>query len=192
MTTVGPQAFGSGGVSALGSAGGSGAFSTAGGGRLMGLVVRASAFETKLLPASEFFIGLDAVMATGSGPFPRRDLRALLRGNFDNVSGLIGTDLLAADGTALGRVADVYVDERRPRVAYRIVENLWQRLFGGGYYLPGAAPTVYSPDGTRFIAPADTKERLAARTPREALEAGPAPPRRPKVSQLPSEPATAS
>lgn len=158
----------------------------------MGLVVRASTFETKLLPASEFFIGLDAVMATGSGPFPRRDMRALLRGNFDNVSGLVGTDLLTAEGTTLGRVADVYVDDRRPRVAYRIVENLWQHLIGGGYYLPGVAPSVYSPDGTRFIAPADTKERLAAATPREALEAWPAPPRTSMVSRLPSDSATAS
>lgn len=142
-------------------------------GRLAGIVVRTSPAGTRVVPEGEFFVGRDAVMVTGSESFGRRELRNLLLSRFDSVEGINGTDLLTSDGTLLGTVRDVYVESRGPRVVYRVAKGLWQRLFGGGIFVPGLVASVYSPDRRRLVAPVGTLQRFGSATPREAFASWP-------------------
>jgi sporulation protein YlmC with PRC-barrel domain len=131
-------------------------------GRLLGIKVRTPHREERGVPASLFTIGLDAVMVQGTIGDDRDAVREELWSGAMAVRDLGGSTVVTEDGTLLGRVGDVFVSAKEPRVAIRVIESTVQQFFGGGFYLAGDVPASYAPDGTRLVVPSDARERFGA------------------------------
>jgi uncharacterized protein YrrD len=144
------------------------------GGRVLGIALRTSDGERRVISARDFSIGADAVMAPKGSVAHTADMPGDLTGGVEAVGKLVGTNVVTEDGKLLGRVREVHILADRPQAVYRVAESTLQRFFGGGFYLSGDVPRSYSPDGVRMIVPADTEQRHAASSLTEAIQSSPA------------------
>lgn len=138
-------------------------------GRMLGVSIRTPHREERGVPVSLLTIGQDAVMVRGAIGDDRDAVREELWSGAMAGRDLGGASVVTEDGTLLGRVSDVFISTEDLRVAFRVVESTVQQLFGGGFYLAGAVPTSYAPDGTRLIVPGDARERLGVESVSDAL-----------------------
>jgi sporulation protein YlmC with PRC-barrel domain len=137
-------------------------------GRVLGVSLRAPDGQARAISVRDFFIGPDAVMATGDARLEPPDQSGTLA---DGVPAreLLGTNVVSADGKLLGQVSDVFISLDQPRAAYQVANSTLQRFFGGGFYLAGDVPRAYAPDGARMIVPEDVEHRFAVSSLGEAL-----------------------
>jgi sporulation protein YlmC with PRC-barrel domain len=82
---------------------------------------------------------------------------------------MIGSNVVTENGELLGRISEIYIRVDKPQAVYRVTESRIQKLFGGGFFLPGDAARSYAQDGARMIVPADTERRYAASSLADAL-----------------------
>jgi sporulation protein YlmC with PRC-barrel domain len=138
-------------------------------GRLLGIALKTTAGERRVLGVQEIRIGEDAIMAApGTRPHAVDDVEEL-RDGISTVDNIIGANVVTAAGKLIGRISNVYVSIDRPRTAYRIAESTLQRWFGGGFFIAGDVPSGYATDRPRFIVPEDVEERCGADSITEAL-----------------------
>jgi sporulation protein YlmC with PRC-barrel domain len=138
-------------------------------GRVTGVVVRTRDGDELRLWISDVIIGQDAVMTSWES-FEHAGYRANeMAGGVRALDEMIGSNVVTEDGDLLGRVSEVYIRVDKPQAVYRVTESKIQKLFGGGFFLPGDAARSYAPDGARMIVPADTEERYAASSLAEAF-----------------------
>ncbi len=138
-------------------------------GRMLGITVRTSGGEERALATRDFFIGPDAVMASGAVLAETEDGGGALAGGVPACRELLGTNVVTEDGKLLGRVSEVHISVEPPRVIYRVAESTLQRFFGGGFFIAADVPRTYSPDGVRLIVPTETEDRYAISSLAEAI-----------------------
>ena len=138
-------------------------------GRVMGAVVRTLDDDELRLRIGDIIIGQDAVMTSWES-FEHAGARAIeMAGGVRAIDEMVGSNVVTEDGELLGRISEIYIRVDKPQAVYRVTESRIQKLFGGGFFLPGDAARSYSPDGARMIVPADTEGRYAASSLADAL-----------------------
>ena len=138
-------------------------------GRVMGVVVRTPDDTELRLRISEIIIGQHAVMTSWES-FERAGDRAVeMASGVRALDEMIGSKVVTEEGDLLGRISEIYIRVDKPQAVYRVTESRIQKLFGGGFFLPGDAARSYARDGARMIVPADTEERYAASSLADAL-----------------------
>lgn len=145
-------------------------------GRLLGLVVLRPDKESRAVSAAKARIGHDAVMLSD------RTMVALdYSGEFLNgISGadVLGTNVVTEDGRLAGTIRAIHVASDGSGFYYRVAGSTLQRVFGGGFYIPGQTPTAVSPDRKRIIVPAAVETEHARKSldefvdPRDQRKAG--------------------
>lgn len=130
-------------------------------GQILGIVLDSGEKQRQAILTNDLFIGPDAVMVAPNFRFEALGHSESLT-NGIAAHNLVGMNVVTEGGRLVGRVSEVYVSLRRPRIAYHIATSTIQRFLGGGFYLAGEVPTAYSQDGARIIVPEDTDERFAA------------------------------
>jgi uncharacterized protein YrrD len=138
-------------------------------GRVMGIVVRTPDDDELRLRISDVIIGQDAVMTSWESFEHAGDRAIEMAGGVRALDEVIGSNVVTEDGDLLGRISEIYVRVDKPQAVYRVTESRIQKLFGGGFFLPGNVARSYAPDGSRMIVPADTGERYASSSLTEAL-----------------------
>jgi uncharacterized protein YrrD len=138
-------------------------------GRVMGVVVRTPDDDELRLRIADIIIGQDAVMTSWES-FENAGVGAIeMAGGIRALDVMIGTNVVTEDGDLLGRISEIFIRVDKPQTVYRVTESKIQKLFGGGFFLPGDTARSYAPDGARMIVPADTEERYAASSLADAL-----------------------
>jgi sporulation protein YlmC with PRC-barrel domain len=138
-------------------------------GRILGVALKTTDGERRVLDVQEIRIGEDAVMAApGTRPHAADDVEDLREG-VSARDGIIGANVVTAAGKLIGRISGVYVSIDRPRTAYRVTESTLQRWFGGGFFIAGDVPSGYAADRPRFIVPEDIEEIYGGDSITEAL-----------------------
>jgi uncharacterized protein YrrD len=138
-------------------------------GRVMGVVVRTPDDVELRLRTSDIIIGQDAVMTSRENFEHAGDRAVEMAGGVRALEEVIGSNVVTENGDLLGRISDIYIRVDKPQAVYRVTESRIQKLFGGGFFLPGDVARSYAPDGSRMIVPADTEERYASSSLTEAL-----------------------
>lgn len=138
-------------------------------GRVIGVVVRTPDRDELRLRADDIIIGQDAVMTSWESFERAGDRAGEMVGGVRALDEMIGSNVVTEDGALLGRISEVYIRADKPQAAYRVAESTIQKIFGGGFFLPGDAARSYAPDGARMIVPADTEERYAVSSLAEAF-----------------------
>lgn len=131
-------------------------------GRVIGIAMARPDKEARAIAIGDAHIGDDAVMVADGSLLPLDFSGALAEGAL--ATDLIGAKVVAEDGRLVGRVTHVYVHPESGGVFYRIADSALQRLFGGGFYIPGGTSKAYSREGRRMIVPSDIKERHARKS----------------------------
>jgi sporulation protein YlmC with PRC-barrel domain len=138
-------------------------------GRVMGVVVRTPDDDELRLRIGDIIVGQDAVMTSWES-FENAGVGAIeMAGGVRALDEMIGSNVVTEDGDLLGRISEIFIRVDKPQTVYRVTESKIQKLFGGGFFLPGNTARSYAPDGARMIVPADTEERYAASSLAEAL-----------------------
>ena len=138
-------------------------------GRVMGVVVRTRDGDELRLRTGDIIIGQNAVMTSWESFEHAGDRASEMAGGVRALDEMIGSNVVTEDGDLLGRISEVYIRADKPQAVYRVTESRIQKIFGGGFFLPGDATRSYAPDGARMIVPADTEERYATSSLAEAL-----------------------
>ena len=138
-------------------------------GRVMGVVVRTLDNDELRLRISDIIIGQDAVMTSWESFEHAGNRASEMSGGARALEEMIGSNVVTEDGDLLGRISEIYIRVDKPQTVYRVTESKIQKIFGGGFFLPGDATRSYAPDGARIIVPADTEERYAASSLADAL-----------------------
>lgn len=141
-------------------------------GSVLGIIMRTAHGEERWFAASEFLVGMNAVMVATKARGETVREGTLPNGSVAVRRELIGANVLTEEGKLLGQVREVYLSTARPQIAYRIAETTLQRLFGGGFFLSGDVPRAGSREGARMIVPANATEQDAFGSAREALQTG--------------------
>jgi uncharacterized protein YrrD len=138
-------------------------------GRVMGVVVRTPDDAELRLRIGDIIIGQDAVMTSWESFEHAGDRAVEMAGGVRALDEVIGSKVVTENGELLGRISEIYIRVDKPQALYRVTESRIQKLFGGGFFLPGDVARSYAPDGPRMIVPADTEERHAESSLSEAL-----------------------
>jgi sporulation protein YlmC with PRC-barrel domain len=138
-------------------------------GRVMGVVVRTPDDTELRLRIGDIIIGQHAVMTSWESFEHAGDRAAEMAGGVRALDEVIGSNVVTENGELLGRISEIYIRVDMPQAVYRVTESRIQKLFGGGFFLPGDAARSYAPDGARMIVPADTEQRYAASSLGDAL-----------------------
>jgi sporulation protein YlmC with PRC-barrel domain len=131
-------------------------------GMVMALLFRTYSGAEHALAPEDFHIHdeASAVIAFGEPVTNPAELRKLLEKGVQAQGELVDSAVVTKDGRLLGRVSGVFLKTEPMRAIYHITSSVWQRRFGGGFYLAGNAPCAYSRAGARLIAPADTRRHI--------------------------------
>ncbi len=156
-------------------------------GRVLGITLRNSVGEVMALAAHEMFIGVDAVMTQGATSLEAWSSESKLADGALASHDMIGTNIVTEDGRLIGQVSDIYISTETPRTFYQVAGSTLQRFLGGGFFLPGDLPRVYSTDGARMIVPPDAEHAYAASSIEEILNR-PLPPASPAGDAVPPAP----
>lgn len=137
-------------------------------GKMLGVVVRTPEGKDQILISSNFFIGVDAIMADAKARFEEIP-SPHLEGGVAALEGLVGINLITEAGRLVGRINEGYVSTKQPYIVYRVVESTLQKFLGGGFFIPGDVVVAYSGDGARMIVPANLEDQFAASSLDEAM-----------------------
>jgi uncharacterized protein YrrD len=138
-------------------------------GRVMGVVVRTPDGDELRLRIGDIIIGQDAVMTSWVSFEHAGDRAGEMAGGVRALDEIIGSNVVTEDGALLGRISEVYIRADKPQTVYRVAESTMQKIFGGGFFLPGGATRSYAPDGARMIVPTDAEDRYAVSSLAEAF-----------------------
>lgn len=140
-------------------------------GRVLGLILQSARGGTCAATANDFFI------------FSRDNVVVILEGALSDQSGawqkmedgirvcreIIGTSIVTEKGKYIGYVSEVLIVEEPLQAVYQVIESLWQKYFGRGFYISADLPYAWSRDGTRFFVREDELMSHRASQPVEAI-----------------------
>lgn len=131
-------------------------------GTVTALLFRISSGDEHALAPEDFHIHneANAVIAFGEPVTDLAELRKMSEKGIQSQGELVDSEVVTKDGCLLGRVSEVFLLTEPMLAIYHITSSVWQRSFGGGFYLAGNAPCAYSRAGARLIAPADTRQHV--------------------------------
>jgi sporulation protein YlmC with PRC-barrel domain len=143
-------------------------------GYLLGLLLQTPQGEERAVPADVCFIFACADLITTSefALVEPKELHHEMPGGVGVCGTLIGTNVVTETGNLLGSVNEVLLLPETGQIVYHVVDSTLQRLFGGGFFLAGDVPCFYSQFGARFIVPAETQARYAAKQLNQAIRSG--------------------
>jgi sporulation protein YlmC with PRC-barrel domain len=122
-------------------------------GTVLGLIMRSIKGEIWAVAVNDFFI------------FTKNNVVVVLDGAFSDQTGVrekiadgisacreaIGARIVTEKGKYIGEVSDVWISEEPLRAVYQVLESLWQKYFGRGFFISADLPYAWSRNGTRFI-----------------------------------------
>ncbi len=128
-------------------------------GTVMALLFHTSSGDERAIAPEDFLIHKEAnaVIIFGEPVTEEAELGKMTEKGIRALGEMVDSEVVTKDGRLLGRVSEVFLQTDPMEVIYHITSSIWQRLFGGGFYLAGNAPCAYSRAGARLIAPADTR-----------------------------------
>jgi len=131
-------------------------------GRLVAIIVHTLKGETRTLAGTDLSFEEGAVRAV-EGALRQSDEGHLKAEGHFTPEEITGALVITDRGCLLGRVSEVHMSVEARRIYYRVVKSEWQRLMGGGFFLPGDVPRSYFHGNRRLIVPADAEGRYAAK-----------------------------
>jgi sporulation protein YlmC with PRC-barrel domain len=131
-------------------------------GRLVALVIHTSESETRALSGTDLSFEEGAVRVAERALL-QTDGNQLKAEAYFTPEEMNGALVITDRGRLLGRVSEVHMAVETRRIYYRVVKSEWQRLMGGGGFLPGDVPRSYFHGNRRLIVPADAEGRYAAK-----------------------------
>jgi sporulation protein YlmC with PRC-barrel domain len=140
-------------------------------GTVLGLIVQSTEGVTYALAADDFFIlnkknivvVAESAMANQSGAWGKMTYGISVSRK------AIGASIVTENGRYVGYVSDVFIADEPLRVVYQVLESLWQKYFGSGFYIPADLPYAWSRDGLRFIVRDEELTRRRVSQPAEAI-----------------------
>jgi sporulation protein YlmC with PRC-barrel domain len=140
-------------------------------GTVLGLILRSIKGVTWAVAVNDFFI------------FNKNNVVVVLESAFSDQTGVqekiadgisacreaIGARIVTEKGKYIGDVCDVWIAEEPLRVVYQVLESLWQKYFGRGFFISADLPHLWSRNGTRFIVREVELIRNRAARPDEAI-----------------------
>jgi sporulation protein YlmC with PRC-barrel domain len=140
-------------------------------GRVLGLILQSARGETCAVTANDFFIFsrdnvvvmLECALSDQPGAWQK------MADGISVCQEIIGTSIVTEKGKYIGYVSDVLITEEPLHAVYQVIESLWQKYFGRGFYISADLPHAWSRDGNRFIVREDELMRHRASQPVEVI-----------------------
>lgn len=122
-------------------------------GIVLGLILRSTKGATYAVAADDFFIfnRNNVVVVLESALSNQTGVREKIGGGISACREAMGARIVTEKGRYVGDVSDVLIMEEPLRAVYQVLESLWQKYFGRGFFISADLPYAWSRDGTRFI-----------------------------------------